>query len=47
MRRLGRAGYEQVVDHLFALTDRFVEGLERAGGYELYVRPWCRTARRD
>jgi glutamate/tyrosine decarboxylase-like PLP-dependent enzyme len=39
MRHLGRAGYEQVVDHLFALTDRFVEGLERAGGYELYSRP--------
>jgi glutamate/tyrosine decarboxylase-like PLP-dependent enzyme len=39
MRHLGRAGYEQVVDHLFALTDRFVEGLERAGGYELYTRP--------
>jgi L-2,4-diaminobutyrate decarboxylase len=39
MRHLGRAGYEQVVDHLFALTDRFVEGLKRAGGYELYARP--------
>jgi glutamate/tyrosine decarboxylase-like PLP-dependent enzyme len=39
MRHLGRAGYEQVVDHLFALTDRFVEGLERTGGYELYARP--------
>ena len=39
MRHLGRTGYEQVVDHLFALTDRFVEGLERAGGYELYARP--------
>jgi glutamate/tyrosine decarboxylase-like PLP-dependent enzyme len=39
MRHLGRAGYEQVVDHLFALTNRFVEGLERAGVYELYVRP--------
>jgi glutamate/tyrosine decarboxylase-like PLP-dependent enzyme len=39
MRHLGRTGYEQVVDHLFALTDRFVEGLERAGGYELYTRP--------
>jgi glutamate/tyrosine decarboxylase-like PLP-dependent enzyme len=39
MRHLGRAGYQQVVDHFFALTDRFVEGLERAGGYELYARP--------
>jgi glutamate/tyrosine decarboxylase-like PLP-dependent enzyme len=39
MRHLGRAGYEQIVDHLFALTDRFVAGLERAGGYELYARP--------
>jgi glutamate/tyrosine decarboxylase-like PLP-dependent enzyme len=39
MRHLGHAGYEQVVDHLFALTDRFVEGIERAGGYELYTRP--------
>ena len=39
MRHLGRAGYEQVVDHLFALTDRFMEGLERAGGFELYARP--------
>jgi len=39
MRHLGRAGYEQVVDHLFALTDRFVDGLERAGGFELYARP--------
>jgi glutamate/tyrosine decarboxylase-like PLP-dependent enzyme len=39
MRHLGRAGYEQVVDHLFALTDRFVEGLRRAGGYEFYARP--------
>jgi glutamate/tyrosine decarboxylase-like PLP-dependent enzyme len=39
MRHLGRAGYEQVVDHLFALTDRFVEELERTGGYELYTRP--------
>jgi len=39
MRHLGRAGYEQVVDHLFALTDRFVEGLERTGVYELYARP--------
>jgi glutamate/tyrosine decarboxylase-like PLP-dependent enzyme len=39
MRHLGRARYEQVVDHLFALTDRFVEGLERAGGYELYAPP--------
>jgi glutamate/tyrosine decarboxylase-like PLP-dependent enzyme len=39
MRHLGRAGYEQIVDHFFALTDRFVEGLERAGGYELYARP--------
>ena len=39
MRHLGRTGYEQVVDHLFALTDRFVEGLERAGGYELYACP--------
>jgi len=39
MRHLGRAGYEQVVDHLFALTDRIVEGLERVGGYELYARP--------
>jgi glutamate/tyrosine decarboxylase-like PLP-dependent enzyme len=39
MRHLGRAGYEQVVDHLFALTNRFVHGLERAGGYELYARP--------
>jgi len=39
MRHLGRAGYEQVVDHLFALTDYFVGGLERVGGYELYARP--------
>ena len=39
MRHLGRAGYQQVVDHFFALTDCFVEGLERAGGYELYARP--------
>jgi glutamate/tyrosine decarboxylase-like PLP-dependent enzyme len=39
MRHLGRAGYEQVIDHLFALTDRFVKGLERMGGYELYARP--------
>jgi glutamate/tyrosine decarboxylase-like PLP-dependent enzyme len=39
MRHLGRAGYEQVVDHLLALTDYFVEGLERAGDYELYARP--------
>jgi glutamate/tyrosine decarboxylase-like PLP-dependent enzyme len=39
MRHLGRIGYEQVVDHLFALTDRFVEGLERVGGYELYSPP--------
>jgi len=39
MRHLGRAGYEQVVDHLFALTNRFVEGLESSGGYELYARP--------
>jgi glutamate/tyrosine decarboxylase-like PLP-dependent enzyme len=39
MRHLGHAGYEQVVDHLFALTDRFVEGIESAGGYELYTRP--------
>ena len=39
MRHLGRAGYEQVVDHLFALTDRFVDGLNRAGGYELYAPP--------
>jgi len=39
MRHLGRAGYEQIVDHLFALTNRFVEGLERAGGQELYTRP--------
>jgi glutamate/tyrosine decarboxylase-like PLP-dependent enzyme len=39
MRHLGRTGYEQVVDHLFALTDRFVKGLERMGGYELYARP--------
>jgi len=39
MRHLGRSGYEQVVDHLFALTNHFVEGLERAGGYELYTRP--------
>ena len=39
MRHLGRAGYEQVVDHLFALTSHFVEGLGRAGGYELYARP--------
>jgi glutamate/tyrosine decarboxylase-like PLP-dependent enzyme len=39
MRHLGRAGYEQIVDHLFALTNRFVEGLERAGGYQLYTRP--------
>ncbi len=27
MRHLGRSGYEQIVDHLFALTGRFVEGL--------------------
>jgi aromatic-L-amino-acid decarboxylase len=39
MRHLGRTGYEQVVDHIFALTDRFVAGLERAGDYELYARP--------
>ena len=39
MRHLGCAGYEQVVNHLLALTNRFVEGLERAGGYELYARP--------
>jgi glutamate/tyrosine decarboxylase-like PLP-dependent enzyme len=39
MRHLGRAGYEQVVDHLFALTDRFVDGIKRAGGYELYTPP--------
>jgi glutamate/tyrosine decarboxylase-like PLP-dependent enzyme len=39
MRHLGRAGYEQIVDHLLAVTDRFVAGLERAGGYELYARP--------
>jgi glutamate/tyrosine decarboxylase-like PLP-dependent enzyme len=39
MRHLGRVGYEQIVDHLFALTDRFVEGLERTGGFELYARP--------
>jgi glutamate/tyrosine decarboxylase-like PLP-dependent enzyme len=39
MRHLGRAGYEQVVDHLFALTERFAEGLDRAGGYELYAHP--------
>jgi glutamate/tyrosine decarboxylase-like PLP-dependent enzyme len=39
MRHLGRSGYEQVVDHLHALTDHFVEGLERTGGYELYTRP--------
>jgi glutamate/tyrosine decarboxylase-like PLP-dependent enzyme len=39
MRHLGRAGYERIVDHLFALTDRFVEGLESAGGYELYAPP--------
>jgi glutamate/tyrosine decarboxylase-like PLP-dependent enzyme len=39
IRHLGRAGYEQVVDHLFALTDRFVEGLEHVGGYALYSRP--------
>jgi glutamate/tyrosine decarboxylase-like PLP-dependent enzyme len=39
MRHLGRSGYEQVIDHFFALTDRFVKGLERMGGYELYARP--------
>ncbi len=39
MRHLGRAGYEQVVDHLLALTTHFVEGLEHAGGYELYAPP--------
>jgi L-2,4-diaminobutyrate decarboxylase len=39
MRHLGRTGYEQVVDHLFALTSRFVKGLERARRYELYTRP--------
>lgn len=39
MRHLGRAGYEKVVDHLFALTSRFVQGLERIAGYELYTRP--------
>jgi glutamate/tyrosine decarboxylase-like PLP-dependent enzyme len=39
MRHLGRAGYEQIVNHLFALTERFVEGLECAGGFELYTRP--------
>jgi glutamate/tyrosine decarboxylase-like PLP-dependent enzyme len=39
MRHLGRAGYEQIVDHLFALTNRFVEGLDHAGGYELYAPP--------
>lgn len=39
MHHLGRAGYERVVDHLFALTTHFVEGLEHAGGYELYAPP--------
>src|SRR5262249_55898529 len=39
MRHLGRAGYEQVVDHLFALTDRFVAGIETMGHFELYAPP--------
>jgi glutamate/tyrosine decarboxylase-like PLP-dependent enzyme len=39
MRHLGRTGYEQVVDHLVALTDRFVAGLEETGAFELYSRP--------
>jgi glutamate/tyrosine decarboxylase-like PLP-dependent enzyme len=39
MRHLGRSGYEKIVDHLFALTERFVAGLDRLKQYELYTRP--------
>ena len=39
MRHLGRSGYEQIVDHLFVLTGRFLEGLQHTRCFELYAEP--------
>jgi len=39
VRHLGRAGYEQLVDHLLGLAERFTDRVAESGAFELYAPP--------